>query len=78
MALQFLIYFDILRIYGQDFFENKIKCADMEYDNDRFDLGIPCNQVLMVCQMGSNEDTTYVNVTLTNNATYRAKGETES
>ena len=32
----------------------------------------------MVGQMGSNEYTTYVNVTLTNNATYRAKGETES
>ena len=53
-------------------------CPDMEYEDNRFDLGIPCDQALMVGQMGSNEDTTYVNVTLTNNATYRAKGETES
>ena len=50
----------------------------MEYEDDRFDLGIPCNQVLMVGQMGSNEDITFVNVTLTNSATYRKKGETES
>ena len=53
-------------------------CPDVKYEDDHFDLGIPCDQVLMVGQMGSNEYTTYVNVTLTNNATYSAKGETES